>query len=80
MYVGKSDHRALPWTGVLAKKIQRPIPMQDVPSWEVASDYMPFKNMFGRRSIDEDCLYLNVFVPEMNTTPKLPVSNDLILL
>nr|CAB3230113.1 carboxylesterase 5A-like [Phallusia mammillata] len=65
--------RALPWSGVLAKRSQRRIPMQNVSTWEMALQYLPYKHAFTQRACDEDCLYLNVFVPEVQHNTKLPV-------
>lgn len=70
------NFRALPWNGILCNKSQDKIPVQILDGFEEYFQFSPRKRDFYEEQINEDCLYLNVFVPENSSLSKLPVCNN----
>jgi len=64
---------ALPWEGVLANEKQNKIPMQPMMVGQSYVPYIPQQYIFQQQSCTEDCLYLNIFVPETQSKTRLPV-------
>ncbi|CAK8692372.1 unnamed protein product [Clavelina lepadiformis] len=65
--------KALPWNGVLCNTKQTKIPMQIMEGVDVYSKFCPQKRSFFIDQCSEDCLYLNLFVPDVQNSTKIPV-------
>ena len=67
--------RSEPWEGILDGTVSGPWPMQPKLLSPVGAVALPDEFNEIHNEYDEDCLYLNVFTPSMNSSDKLPVGS-----